>query len=162
MRRSKAEIYFHLVWGTKNRLPLLTPHVERDIYRCIENEARRLGCVVLALNGVEDHVHMVVKAPTQVSAAQIAHQVKGVSSHFARDTFPACEAFTWQEGYAVFSLSRPHKDVVIAYVRNQKKHHAEGSVWSEWEETDEEAADPTTPRAIPPPGGRLAEGSPDG
>jgi REP element-mobilizing transposase RayT len=139
MRRSKAEVYFHFTWATKNRLPLLTPDIERRLHRCIASEIQRLGCQVLAINGVEDHVHIVLKAPTNVSPAQIAKQAKGVSSHFARESISDCESFNWQEGYGVFSLSRPHKDRALLYVQNQKQHHANGTVWPEWEESDEES-----------------------
>lgn len=38
----------------------------------------------------------------------------------------------------MFSVSRSHLKRVIAYVRNQKQHHASGNLWPEWEETDSE------------------------
>ncbi len=137
MRRSKAEIYLHLVWGTWERLPLVTPDIERELYRCIENEARQLKCVVLAIGGMPDHVHLIVRVPTLVSAARLAQQVKGVSSTFVRNQLRIGELFRWQEGYGVFSISRSHLKRAIAYVEKQKRHHACCKLWAEWEETDE-------------------------
>ena len=78
----------HLVWGTHERLPCITPEIERPVHRCIEGEARALGCDVLAIGGTADHVHLVVKLPTTVTIARLAQQVKGVSSHFVHDEFP--------------------------------------------------------------------------
>jgi len=137
MRRSKAEIYLHLVWGTWGSLPLVTEEIERSVYRCIESEAQRLKCIVLAIGGMPDHVHLVVRVPTRVSAAQLAQQIKGVSSTFVRDQLRTGELFRWQEGFGVFSLSRSHVERVVAYVENQKRHHARGKLWNEWEETEE-------------------------
>src|SRR5579871_2602004 len=105
VRRSKAEIYHHLVWTTSARAPAITPEVERAIHRCIESEARRIGCDVLAINGMPDHVHLVVKMPTKLSSASLAHQVKGVSSHFLHEKIDGMAHFRWQAGYAVFSIS---------------------------------------------------------
>jgi putative transposase len=138
MRQCKAEVYLHLVWATLNRLPLLTSDIERAVYRCIENEALRLGCNVLAIGGMPDHIHLVVKIPTRLSIASLMNQVKGVSSHFVHERLPYNEGFFWQEGYGVFSVTPGHVRSVIAYVENQKQHHSEDRVHPRWEETDEE------------------------
>ena len=65
-------------------------------------------------------------------------QVKGVSSVFANDEIFRQDGFRWQEGYGVFSVGRNQKNGIIAYIKNQKTHHAEQSVQPDWEETDEE------------------------
>ncbi|MBV9470626.1 MAG: IS200/IS605 family transposase [Abitibacteriaceae bacterium] len=138
MRRSKAEVYLHLVWSTAHRKQWLTPEIEREVHRCIQHEACRLGCVVLGLNGMPDHVHLVVQVPTTVSIAHLVKQIKGVSSTFINDHLEVEELFRWQEHYAVFSLSRSHLNRVVAYVKHQKQQHAVGRVWAAWEETDAE------------------------
>jgi putative transposase len=125
MRHSKSEMYLHMVWATKHREPFLTPEVERSVHRCIQKEAARLNCVVLALNGMPDHVHLLVRIPTRLSAASLANQVKGVSSHFASDQLHL-PGFRWQEGYNAISLSRSHIARACEYIKNQKRHHAAG------------------------------------
>ena len=137
MRKSKAEIYFHLVWKTWERWPLVTPEIEREVYRCIVQEAERLNCTVLAIGGMPDHVHLAVRVPTKVSAAMIAQQVKGVSSTFVRDQLLPGELFRWQHGYGVFSFHRRDTATVVGYITNQKLHHAQGKTWDQWEESDE-------------------------
>jgi REP element-mobilizing transposase RayT len=138
MRTSKAEIYLHFVWGTIQRLPLVTERIERPVYRCIQEEAMSLGCDILALGGIADHVHLVLKIPPRRSPAEIMKQVKGVSSLFVNKILSGHEGFRWQEGYGVFSISPAHVQKVIAYVENQKQHHAEGTILARWEETDTE------------------------
>ena len=139
MRRSKAEIYLHFVWAVKNRMPFLADDIERAVYRCLQNEATRLGCAVLALGGTETHVHMVVKMPRDVCAAILMKQVKGVTSRFIHDSLPGHEALYWQEGYGVFSITPNHVNAVVQYVRNQKRHHTDSSLHARWEEIDEES-----------------------
>ena len=138
MRQSKAEIYFHFVWATKQRLPTLTPEIEREVYRCIQGEAQTLGCDVLALNGMSDHVHLLVKSPTRLAPAKIMAQVKGVSSRFVHENLPQHGGLWWQEGYGVFSIGRNQRRAVIAYIENQKAHHTDNTVQADWEEVDEE------------------------
>jgi putative transposase len=97
----------------------------------------RLGCDILALNGMPDHVHVVVKLHASVSYSQFANQIKGVSSALLNDLREEnTEIFRWQSGYASFSLSRSHLSRVVAYVDNQKKHHANQKIWPEWEEVE--------------------------
>lgn len=138
MRRSKVEIYVHCVWTTHERKCWITPQIERAIYHCIEGQARNLGCVVLSINGTEDHVHLLVQLSTTTSIANLMKQVKGVSSALVNDRTDITERFRWQEGYGAFSVSRSHLNRVIAYIQNQKVHHTTGDTWPQWEETWEE------------------------
>ncbi len=138
MRRNKLEVFVHFVWATWDRAPLITPEVERRLYRSIFSEAEKLGCTVLALNGVSDHVHLLVKMPSTVTMATLMKQVKGVSSNFANDELFADRRFKWQGGYGAFSVSRWDVDKIMGYIRKQKSHHAEQTVRPEFEETFEE------------------------
>ena len=94
MRQTKAEIYLHLVWATWGRQPLLTEDIEQDVYRCIEDQVRRhFRSEVLAIGGVADHVHLVVRIRTTVAVSKLAQQVKGVSTAFVRDQLRPEEPF---------------------------------------------------------------------
>jgi putative transposase len=137
MRRSKVEIYLHLVWATKGREPSLSGALLRAAYRCIQSEAEQMSCEVLALGAMPDHVHLLAKTPSSVSAAALAKQVKGTSSRLVSDQVAPGTGFGWQEGYGVFSVSRSHEKRVKAYILNQEAHHASGTTWPEWEETDD-------------------------
>jgi len=134
--RSKVHFYGHFVWATRGRYPHLTIEYERSIHRCIVSEAEQLRCIVLAIGGMPDHVHVVVRIPGTLSPAQLMKQVKGVSSALMNDLRPEfSELFRWQDGYAFFSIgqSEEEQQAIIAYVRNQKKHHASNSLQTEWE-----------------------------
>jgi len=138
MRRNKLALYIHLVWATWDRLPLLTPDIERRVFRNVESEAIGMGCKVLALNGMPDHVHLVVTIPSTVTIADLVKQVKGVSSHFVNETLKPEATFKWQGSYGAFSVSRWDVDNVVGYVKGQKAHHAAVELVAEWEDAFEE------------------------
>lgn len=150
MRRNKLALYLHLVWGTWDRLPLITPEIERSLYRNIESEARGKGCIVLAINGTEDHLHLAVKYPATISVADLVKQIKGVSSHFVNETLqPDGHGFKWQGSYAALTVSRDDVSRVVAYVKRQKEHHAEDKLVPEWEQTFEEVHEASASCASP-------------
>ena len=104
------------------------------MYVCIIDECKCLRCEVLAIGGMPNHVHLAVRVPATVATSRLMNQVKGVSSALVRNQLLPGELFGWQDGYAVFSFSRSHHDRVVAYIRNQKEHHATGAVWDAWEQ----------------------------
>ena len=138
MRRNKLALYLHLVWATWDRQPLVALEIERRVYRNIESEARGMGCTVLALNGMPDHVHLAVSFPTTITIADLVKQVKGVSSHFVNETLKPDFEFKWQGSYGAFTVSRWDVDKVINYIKRQKEHHQLGELYPEWEEAFED------------------------
>jgi putative transposase len=142
MRHNRLSLYLHLVWTTWDRLPLIELAAEARLHREIECEAINLRCTVLALNGTADHVHIVLTLPATVAVADLTKQLKGVSSHFVNEVLGSSMPFKWQGGYGALSISRWDVDRIVAYVQNQKRHHADGTVLPEWEQSYEEDADP--------------------
>jgi REP element-mobilizing transposase RayT len=81
---------------------------------------------VLALGGVEDHVHLLVRIPATVSVAALMNQVKGASSHLLMHR-TGNEGFKWQGGYGAYSVSRDRLSIVTRYVECQREHHDGGT-----------------------------------
>lgn len=138
MRRNKVALYVHLVRATWDRLPLIKPEIERRLLRNIESEAQKLGCIVLVINCVEDHVHVLLMLPTTIAISDLVKQMKGVSSHFANDELELEYQFKWQGSYGAFTVSRWDVDKIKEYVNRQKEHHATGELMREFEETFDE------------------------
>ncbi len=138
MHRNKLRLYLHLVWGTWDRQPLITPDIERPLYRCIQKEAQAQNCKVLALNGVADHVHLLVSFPATLTVADLVKQVKGVSSRFVNDQLSPATYFKWQGFYGAFTVSRWDVAKIKNYIKRQKEHHAANDLRPEFEEMFEE------------------------
>ncbi len=137
MPRSHVEIFVHLVWATHRREPFLGPDTERAVHRCLQSESQNMGCAVLAVGGMPNHLHLVLKVPATLGVAQIVKQLKGASSRLANESGRLTQALYWQEGYGAFSLSRPHVANAVAYGQNQKRHHGSGKLWPEWEQCED-------------------------
>jgi len=120
-------VLVHFVWGTWDRLPLITPNIERRLHRHIEAVSLEMKCDVLALNGTEDHVHLLVALHNTVTLADLMARVKGASSHFVNEELNPDIPFKWQGSYGAFSVSPSHKRQVMDYINRQKEHHALGT-----------------------------------
>lgn len=123
---SRVDAYIHLVWSTWKRSLWLAPEVVAPVYRCIVAECRVLRAEVIALNGVEDHVHLLVRIPATLKIATLAQRVKGASSHLVNHDVGR-EGFRWQDGYSAMSVSRWDVPKMTAYIERQAEHHRCGS-----------------------------------
>ncbi|HEX8903689.1 MAG TPA: IS200/IS605 family transposase, partial [Longimicrobiaceae bacterium] len=130
MPSNRAEIYLHLVWATWDRVPLLTGEVREMVYRSLQAECLAMRVEVIAIGGMEDHVHILVRAPASIAPAELAKQVKGASSFLVNSAARPVQVFRWQGGYGVFSVSRQHVARIRGYVLNQEAHHREGRLAS--------------------------------
>jgi putative transposase len=81
MRAPFTQLYLHCVWGTWVRLSLITPQIERRLYAAILAKCHELKCEMVALGGVEVHVHLLVRFPSTLAVATLLKEVKGASSH---------------------------------------------------------------------------------
>lgn len=147
--------FAHLVWTTKNREPLIRPEIEADLYSCLVGKAAELGCYVQAINGIADHVHLVISIPPKHSVATVVKNLKGASSHFINHALPAGpQPFAWQRGYGYLSLGEKQSAWAVAYVENQKQHHQMRTTNSWLEKVDEDdgeegaSAAPSSPTKI--------------
>ena len=127
MSNRKLAIYLHLIWSVEEGSQIITNEIERPLYRCIVNQINGLGCQVLVINGVQDHIHLVVKIRSTITVAHLVKQAKGVSSKFINDQFEVSGRFHWRAGYGAFSISRWDLPKIINYVKKQKTHHDCGS-----------------------------------
>lgn len=126
-------LFYHVVWGTKNRLSLIDPTWEQDMYGYIWGKATALECIPHAIGGMPDHTHVVLSIPPKLAVATVIGQLKGASSHHINQNY-ACGSFLWQAEYGVFSFSERSLPVIANYVNNQKKHHADKTLDSILEE----------------------------
>lgn len=121
-------LYYHLVWATKERQPLILPNKEVELYNYIIGKADALRCIVHAIGGIEAHIHLIVSIPPNLSIADFVKNIKGSSAHYMNQSSSASlNKFGWQEGYGVFSLGAKQLEQAIDYVSNQKAHHLNGT-----------------------------------
>jgi putative transposase len=133
MPTSCTYVYVHFVWATWNRAPTISSVLETKIYACIAVKCHDLRCALIEIGGTDDYVHVLVRIHATVSVAQLAHGMKGGSSHLVTHTLAPEQGFKWQGTYGAFSLGPGELDRVRDYIRRQREHHASGSTRPEWE-----------------------------
>src|SRR4051812_47911906 len=126
MSDSYVRVFIHYVWTTWQREPFIAPAIEWRLYACLTHECEKLRGKVLAVNGIEDHVHLLVQMSAQIGIAELGQQLKGGSSHFVNHELRPQYGFHWQRGYGALSVSPNGCTAVRAYIENQKEHHATG------------------------------------
>ncbi|MFP4123256.1 IS200/IS605 family transposase [Coleofasciculus sp.] len=133
MRSNFTQLYLHCVWATWDRLPLLTSDIQEAVYAAIIGECQQLKYTVIALGGIEDHVHLLISFLPTIAVSDLIKQVKGSSSHLVTHEIKPGEFFKWQGSYGAFTVSHDHLDQVANYIRNQPIHHRQKSIIPTWE-----------------------------
>src|SRR5947209_7743404 len=96
--------FFHVVWSTKNRRPLITAQIEPRLFGALEVAARRLDVSVRALGGADDHVHVTLSIPPALAPAEVIRQLKGASARLVNQELSPEPRFAWESGYGLFTL----------------------------------------------------------
>jgi REP element-mobilizing transposase RayT len=123
----------HCVWSTKNRAAILDSQLRERLWPYLGGIARENKMKALAVGGTADHTHILISLPGTLSVAKAIQLLKGNSSTWIHDTFPALTAFTWQRGYGAFSIGISGVEATATYVRNQAAHHRRRTFRDEFE-----------------------------
>jgi REP element-mobilizing transposase RayT len=130
MSHTSGNILLHFIFSTRERRPLIKPEFRNDLFAYLGGIIREMNGTALIINGVNDHVHMLVRLRPVHSAAEIVRVVKTNSSRWVREKHSA--QFAWQTGYGVFSVSESSVAAVTKYIANQEEHHRKHSFQEEF------------------------------
>ena len=133
MRSNFTQLYLHCIWATWDRLPLITPDIQQVVYAAIVQQSENLGCTVIAVGGIADHVHLLVSFPPILTVSELLKQVKGSSSHLITHERKPDAFFKWQGAYGAFTVSHRDCSQVADYIKNQVIHHHQQSTVDVWE-----------------------------
>ena len=134
MPQSLSKVILHIIFSTKDREPWLDSGVRPRMHAYLATVCRGLGAEVVRVSGVADHVHIVTTLPRTLSQAQIVEQIKKTSSKWIKTIVPSHRGFSWQRGYAAFSVSPSQLGAVLQYVDTQQEHHRTHTFQDEYRE----------------------------
>jgi putative transposase len=123
MGHTYTNLLTHIIFSTKDRLPYLRNDRRDDVLAYIGGIVRELKGVAINVNGVEDHIHALVRLPAALSVAKAVEIIKANSSRWIHEHRVLHRTFAWQAGYAAFSVSESNADAVSAYITGQPEHH---------------------------------------
>jgi REP element-mobilizing transposase RayT len=127
-----TQIHIQAVFAVAGRRSLIHPDWKDELYKYVTGVFRNQKQKLLAIGGVEDHIHLLFGLRPNMALSDLLRDVKANSSGFINDRGFVRGKFSWQEGFGAFSYSRSQVDAVAKYVLNQEKHHARRSFKDEY------------------------------
>lgn len=129
----------HLVFSTKDRKPCLEPEVRTPLHAYLATIARNTNCECYRVGGVADHVHLAIRLSRTLTLAKLVEEVKVSSSKWIKTQSPDLHDFSWQRGYACFSVDTKDLPRLCGYIDRQEEHHQVKSFQEEYRELLAEA-----------------------
>ena len=117
---SLNSLHVHLVFGTKDRQPVITDTICPALHAYLGGIVRELHGKAVIINGTRDHVHMLATIPATLCVSDLLRVVKTNSSKWMNEHDVG---FAWQKGYAAFTVSTSKMPAVVAYIKSQEEHH---------------------------------------
>lgn len=132
MANTFTKIYIHLVFAVKGRENLIHKTWKDELYKYITGIVKNNGHKLIAINGMPDHVHILIGMKPIQSISDLMQNVKGSSSKWINEKKFIPGRFSWQEGYGAFSYSDSQLNSVVKYIDNQTEHHKKRSFSEEY------------------------------
>jgi putative transposase len=123
MPHSYCNLLYHIVFSTKDRRPWLTAERRPKLCDYMGGVIRNRGGILLAANGIEDHIHVLAKLRPDKALSDVLRDLKAGSSGWVSQFFPDLREFKWQNGYAAFTVSASQVADVKKYIAHQEEHH---------------------------------------
>lgn len=121
MASTYLSLHYHLVFSTKDRRPLIHSRWRRECHQYLGGTVRGLGGIAEDIDGIDDHVHLLVGLKATHCLASFMRELKKASSIWAKEKYEP--RFGWQDGYAAFTVSGGDRARVREYIRTQEQHH---------------------------------------
>ena len=122
MAHTHSVLFYHIVFSTKHREQWLDPASRELLFPYMAGIVSNFGGTPILINGVSDHVHMLLRLRTTPDVAEVVKSIKGSSSKWFHDQTRR-QAFAWQEGYGAFTVSFSQKNRVCQYIADQEQRH---------------------------------------
>lgn len=122
MSSTYLSLHYHVVFGTKHRVPIIDKEWRFRLHDYLGGTIRGLGCIPQCVGGVADHVHILMGLKATHRLSDTMRELKKASAVWVHQEINN-KNFSWQEGYAAFTVSATARDGVHKYIINQEDHH---------------------------------------
>ena len=123
MANTYTQIHIQFVFAVKYRNGLIHSSFKQELYQYISGIIKANNHKLLAINGMPDHLHILVGMRPSQSVSDLMQDIKANSSKWINEKKFLKVKFEWQEGYGAFSYSKSHVQNVIHYIQNQEEKH---------------------------------------
>lgn len=132
MPQSLSRILLHLVFSTKNRIPMINRENECQLHSYFTGILKNLKCPSLQAGGTEDHVHILCCLSRTIAISDLLEELKKSSSKWMKTK--DVQNFFWQTGYGAFSIGESQIDKLTRYIQSQHEHHKKVTFQDEYRE----------------------------
>lgn len=132
MANTYSQINIHAVFSVYKRENMLIKDFREELFKYMAGIMKNSGLFPLAVNGIEDHVHIFFELPPSISVSKALQDIKANSSKWINENNLVDGKFEWQKGFGAFANSRSQRDQVIKYIVNQEYHHQQNSFREEY------------------------------
>jgi len=132
MANTYTQITIQIIFAVKGRENFIKPVFKEDIFKYIAGIIRNKRQKLLCINGMPDHLHILIGLEPSMALSDLVRDIKANSSRWVNEQRLLPWKFEWQEGFGVFSYSRSQRSAVIRYIENQEHHHAKRSFREEY------------------------------
>jgi REP element-mobilizing transposase RayT len=127
-----TQILYHIVFATKDRQPVLSDSRRDELFMYMNGVIKNSGCRPVWVNGVKDHVHILLSLRPTVALADLVKDIKVASAVWIKQGRVFPNFFAWQEGYGAFTYSLREEPDLIAYAKAQEEHHRKRTFLEEY------------------------------
>ena len=132
LKMSYYQILYHIVFGTKYRNNTISPQHSEELYKYIWGILKNKGCTLYRINGIENHIHLLVSLHPSVALSDLMKTIKVSSSVWMKQSSFFPDFIGWQDGYAAFTCTHREKEIIIQYIKNQQSHQQNESFLDEY------------------------------
>ena len=132
MSNTYSQIYIQVVFAVRGRENLIGGKWKDELYKYICGIVKAKNEKVYAINGMPDHIHILLSIKPDTALSNLMRDIKANSSKWINEKKFVKGKFQWQEGFGAFSYSQSQLDMIIGYINNQEKHHARKSFKEEY------------------------------
>lgn len=132
MANTFSQLYIHVVFTVKGGESLISKIWKEELYKYICGIVTNTNQKVYAINGMPDHLHILLSIKPNCLLSDLMRDIKASSSKWINSKNFVKGKFQWQEGFGSFSVSQSQIDKVILYIDNQELHHQKISFKQEY------------------------------
>jgi putative transposase len=132
MPNTYSQMYVQVVIVVKFRQSLIQKSWEDELFKYITGIVTNKGQKLLRINGVENHVHILLNIKPNIALSDLIRDIKANSTLWINEQKFSNHKFQWQEGFGAFTYSISQLDNVIKYINNQEEHHKKQSFKEEY------------------------------
>jgi len=132
MANTYTQLYIHYIFAVQNRISLINKKWKEQLYKYINGIIIQQGHKPFAINGMPDHIHVLVSMSPKQAPSDLMFDVKRSSTLWINEHKFVSGKFSWQEGFGAFSYSKSQIPLIVNYIEDQEKHHKKQTFYEEY------------------------------